>query len=100
MKLSILITKVLYSIKVLFICCILFSFQYAFSGIIGDVQVTGPVLSYDKKNVTLSLYRDKKVTVPRSSLKKSMRKLKTGQVVTAVFNAEEIMNQIQEKAKK
>ena len=86
--------------KLLIIGCVLCSFQYAFSGIIGDVEITGRVLKYDKKTVTLSHYRDKKVTVPRSSLKKSFKKLKTGIVATAVFSAEEVMNQIQEQTQK
>ena len=82
------------------IFCLLFSFQYAFSGIVGDTQITGRVLKYDKKTVTLSQYRNKKVTVPRSSLKKSSKKLKTGMMATAVFSAEEIMDQIQAQTKK
>ena len=81
-------------------CCVLFSFQYAFSGIVGDTKITGKVLKYDKKTVTISQYRDKKVTVPRSALKKKFKKLKTGQIVTAVFSAEEIMDQIREQIKK
>ena len=76
------------------------SFQYAFSGIVGDTQITGRVLKYNQKTVTLSHYRDKKVTVPRSSLKKSSKKLKTGMMATAVFSAEEIMDQIQAQTKK
>lgn len=100
MKLSNLITKVFYSIKLLIVCCVLFSFQYAFSGIVGDTKITGRVLSYNKQTVTLSQYRNKKVTVPRSSVKKTFKKLKTGITVTAVFSAEEVMGQIQEQTKK
>ena len=100
MKLPIIITKVFYSIKWLIIGCVLCSFQYAFSGIVGDVEITGRVLKYNEQTVTLSHYRDKKITVPRSSLKKSAKKLKTGMAVTAVFSAEEIMDQIQEQTKK
>ena len=88
------------SIKLLILCCLLFSFQYAFSGIVGDTQITGRVLKYNKRTVTISQYRNKKVTVPRSSLKKNSKKLKTGMMVTAVFSPEEIMDQIQEQTKK
>ena len=93
-------TKKMYSMKLLVMLCLLFSFQYAFSGIIGETKITGRVLKYDKKTVTLSQYRNKKVTVPRSSLKKSFKKLKTGIMVTAVFSAEEIMDQIRSQTKK
>ena len=88
------------SMKILTLCFILLSFQYSFSGIIGDTQITGKVLKYSKQTVTISQYRDKKVTVPRSSLKNNNKKLKTGMVVTAVFSAEETMDQIQEQMKK
>ena len=100
MKLFIHITKVFYSAKLLVVCCLLFSFQYVYSGIVGETKITGRVLKYDKHTVTLSHYRNKKITVPRSSLKKSFKKLKTGMVVTAVFSAEDIMDQIQKQAKK
>ena len=86
--------------SILVMLCLLFSFQYAFAGIIGDTKITGKVLKYDKKTVTISQYRNKKVTVPRSSLKKSFKKLKTGIMVTAVFSAEEIMDQIRSQTKK
>lgn len=100
MKLSILIKNVLSSIRLLIIYYVLLSFQYAFSGIVGDTKITGRVLKYDKHTVTLSQYRDQKVTVPRSSLKKNFKKLKTGIIATAVFSAEDIMDQIQAQTKK
>ena len=100
MKLSIIIKKVFYPAKLLMICCVLFSFQYVFSGIVGDTQITGRILEYDKHTVTLSQYGKDKVTVPRSSLKKNAKKLQTGMAVTAVFSSEEIMNQIQKQTKK
>lgn len=100
MKSSIMITKILSFMKLLIIFCVLLSFQYVFSGIVGDTEITGRVLKYDRQTVTLLQYRNKKVTVPRSSIKKTFRKLKTGMVVTAVFSAEDIMNQIQEQVKK
>ena len=100
MKLSTHIEKIFYLAKLLIICCLLFSFQYVFSGIVGDTKITGRVLKYDEHTVTLSHYRTKKITVPRSSIKKSFKKLKTGIIVTAVFSAEDIMNQIQKQTKK
>ena len=100
MKLSILIKKILSSVKWLIVFCALLSFQYAFSGIVGDTKITGRVLKYNKQTVTLSQYRNKKITVPRSSLKKNFKKLKTGMMVTAVFSAEDIMDQIQAQTKK
>lgn len=100
MKLFTLTTKILPLIKLLIIFCVLLSFQYVFSGIVGDTKITGRVLKYDQRTVTLSQYRNKKVTVPRSSLKKNFKKLKTGMMVTAVFSAEDIMDQIQAQTKK
>ena len=100
MKLSIrTIKKVLHSIKLLILCCLLFSFQHSFSGIIGDTHITGRVLKYNKHKVTLSQYGNRRITVPIRSLKKDFKKLKTGLLVTAVFSAEEVMDAIEIKAK-
>ena len=100
MKLSTHRAKVFYLAKLLIIFCLLFSFQYVFSGIVGETKITGRVLKYDKHTVTLSHYRNKRITVPRSSIKNNSKKLKTGMVVTAVFSAEDIMDQIQKQTKK
>ena len=86
--------------KLLILFMLLFGFQYAFSGIIGDTRITGRVLKYNTKTVTLSQYGNRKITVPRSSIEKDFKKLKTGLLVTAVFSAEEIMDKIQEQTKK
>ncbi len=79
---------------------LLFIFQYSFAGIVGEVEVIGRVLKYDKRTVTLSQYGNRKLTVPRSSIRKRFKRLKTGLLVTAVFSSEEIMDQIQAQTKK
>ena len=80
---------------------LLFIFHHSFAGIVEDTEIIGRVLKYDKRTVTLSQYGNRKLTVPRSSIKKSFKKLKTGILVTAVFSAEEITDQIQaQKTKK
>ena len=84
----------------LFIIIALFVVQYASAGIVGDTRITGRVLKYNKKTVTLSQYGKRKVTVPINSLKKDFKKLKTGILVTAVFSTEEIMKKIKEQSKK
>ena len=76
---------------------LLFSFQYTFSGIVGDTKITGRVLKYNTQTVTLLLYRNKKITVPRSSIKRDFKKLKTGLLVTAVFSSEEVMDAVKMK---
>ena len=74
-------------------------FQYTFAGIVGDTRITGRVLRYDKKTVTLSQHGNREITVPKNLIEKDFKKLKTGLLVTAVFSAEEMMNQIQQQAK-
>ena len=85
--------------KLFIISLLLFVFQYTFAGIVGDTRITGRVLSYNAKTVTLSQYGKRKITVPKSSLKKDFKKLKTGLLVTAVFSAEEVMDKVQEQMK-
>ena len=70
--------------------------QPALAGIIGDVRVTGKVVKYDRKTVSLkTLKSSKPVVVPKSSIVLPEGvKLKTGKVATAVFSAEEIMGKI------
>lgn len=81
---------------------LLFLVQSAFAAIIGDVRITGEVVKYDRKTVSLKTLRSSKpVIVPRSSivLQKGV-KLKTGNLAMAVFSVEEIiekLNQQQEK---
>ena len=86
--------------KLFIISLLLFVFQYTYAGIMGNTEITGRVLSYNEKTVTLSQYGNKKITVPRSSIKKDFKKFKTGLLVTSVFTTEEIMNKIQEQKKK
>ena len=86
--------------KLIILSMLLFGFQYAFSGITGDTRITGRVIKYDAKTVTISQYRNKRITVPRSAIEKNFKKLKTGLLVTAVFSAEEMMDKIQEQTKK
>ena len=86
--------------KILIISLLLFVFQFAFAGITGDTKITGRVLKYNQQTVTLSQYGNRKVTVPRASIKKNFKKLKTGLLVTAVFSAEEVMDQLQAQTKK
>ena len=83
----------------LFIILLCVFSQYAYAGITGDTRITGRILKYDDATVTLSQYGNRKVTVPRSAVRKN-KKLKTGAVATAVFSAEEIMKKIQEQADK
>ena len=86
--------------KLIILSFLFLIFQYAFAGIVGDTRITGRVLKYDEKTVTLSQHGNRKIIVPRSSIEKDFKKLKTGLLVTAVFSAEEIMNKIQEQTKK
>ena len=86
--------------KVFIISLMLFISQFSFAGITGETKITGRVLKYNKDTVTLSQYGNRKVTVPRSTIKKDFKKLKTGLLVTAVFSAEEIMDQMQAQIKK
>lgn len=58
------------------------------------------MLKYDNKTVTLFQYGNRKITVPRSSIKTGVKKLKTGQVVTAVFSAEEVMEKLYQQKEK
>ena len=51
-----------------------------------------------KNSVTLSQIGNRKVVVPRASIPKSM-KVKTGQIVTAVFSPEEIMEKLRQSKK-
>ena len=76
------------------------SAPYVYAGIIGNTEITGRVLKYDNQTVTLSQYRNRKVKIPRSALKKDFKKLKTGMLVTAVFSAEEMMNQVEEQIRR
>ena len=84
--------------KLLIILLCLFS-QYVYAGITGDTRITGRILKYDDNTVTLSQYGNRKITVPKSAIRKN-KKLRTGDVATAVFSAEEIMQKIQEQADK
>ena len=85
--------------KLFIISLLLFVFQYAFAGIIGETRITGRVLEYNKNTVVLSQYGNRKITVPRRSIEKSFKKIKTGLLVTAVFSADEVMDKIQEQTK-
>ena len=71
--------------------------HFVFAGLSGVTKVTGTVLNYDQHSVTLR-FGKQKFEVPRKSIKSSSR-LKTGQKVTAVFSAEEIMEKISEQRK-
>ena len=85
--------------KFLILFSIIFFFQHSYAGIIGDVKVTGKLVSYNKKTATLSLQNGKKkLKVPRKSIQ-SNKKLKTGQMVTASFEASEIMDLIEKESK-
>ena len=86
--------------KLLIISLLIFVFQYTFAGVIGDTRITGRVLQYDEKTVTLAQHGNRKIIVPKSSLEKDFKKLKAGLLVTAVFSGDEIMDMIQEQTKK
>ncbi len=93
-------TKVIYEGIVL---SLLLSFSFSvYSGIAGDIKVTGKVLKYNKETVTLQLGLEKdKLTVPRKFIDlKESDKLRTGKMVTVVFSAEEIMEKIRRQQKK
>ena len=78
--------------KYFLICLLFFVFQYAsYAGIEGNTEITGKVISFDKRTVTLSVLGERKLTVSKRSLKK-------GITITAVFTAEEIMNKIEGQA--
>lgn len=87
--------------KLMTLFSLLFIFQYTFAGLVGDTRITGRVLSYDNKTVTLSQHGNRKITVPKKNLiERDLKKLKTGLLVTVVFSAEEIMSRIKEQTKK
>ena len=85
--------------RLLIISLLLCTFE-AYAGIIGNTRITGRVLRYDEKTVTISQYGKRRITVPRSSIEKKFKKLKTGILVTAVFDAQEVMDKIQKQTKK
>ena len=78
---------------------VLLSVQPVWAGIVGDVRITGKVVKYDRKTVSLKTLKSSKPTVvPRSSIVlPEGAKLKTGKVVTAVFSAEEIMKKLRQQ---
>ncbi len=67
-------------------------FSFSVWGAVENVFIEGMIISYDKKTVTL-LQRGRKIKVPRQSISRNI-KLKTGKIVQAKVDSEQLMNDI------
>ena len=70
----------------------------AFSAVVGSAKVQGIIVKYDKDTVTLS-QRGQKTTVPRKAIP-GFFKIQSGNEVYALFEGEDLMEQLQAEKKK
>ncbi|MDE0151982.1 MAG: hypothetical protein OXK80_05775 [Bdellovibrionales bacterium] len=71
-----------------------------FAGIMGNVEITGTVLKYDKKTVTIKYGLKKRITVSKKHIKDGIKNLQTGQPATIIFTSNEIMEKLRQQKEK
>ena len=83
-------------------CVLMFFLLASFSAsavIEGSVKIYGKVVSYDAKSAVLSRNNGKKIKIPRDSIFKDFKKLKTGYCVQSELNIKQWEKILDQKLK-